>query len=88
MENSLEKTMLKTKHFIANVYIKNRTWQLIGEFPHEVRTIPDNPWGSELLREEIQELRDLDDTIRNMIGIKTPVVEVKDGIHMHSVPEE
>ena len=88
MENSLKRIVLRTKHFIASVDVDNRTWQLTGEFLHEVRTIPDNPWGSDLLREEIQELCDLEDTIRNMIGIKTPVVEVKDGIHMHSVPEE
>lgn len=88
MANSLERIHLRTKHFIATVDVQNRTWELNGNFPHEVRTIPDNPWGSDLLREEIQELRDLEDTIRNMIGIKTPVVEVKDGIHMHSVPEE
>ena len=45
MESSLKKIVLRTKHFIANVDIKNRTWQLTGEFLHEVRTIPDNPWG-------------------------------------------
>ena len=76
MASSLEKVTLRTKHFIASVDIQNRTWQLAGEFPHEVRTIPDNPWGSDLLREEIQELCDLENTIRNMIGIKAPAVEV------------
>ena len=75
MENSLKRIVLRTKHFIASVDVDNRTWQLTGEFLHEVRTIPDNPWGSDLLREEIQELRDLESAIRSMIGIKAPETE-------------
>ena len=87
MENSLKKIVLRTKHFIASVDVDNRTWQLTGEFLHEVRTIPDNPWGGDLLREEIQELYDLENAIRSMIGIKAPETEGTDGVRLHPVSE-
>lgn len=72
MATSLKKIVLKTKHFIASIDIQNRTWQLTGEFLHEVRTIPDNPWEGDILRPEIAELYDLEATIRSMFDVKAP----------------
>lgn len=87
MASSLEKVTLRTKHFIASVDIQNRTWQLTGEFPHEVRTIEDNPWEGNVLCSEIQELYDLENTIRGMMEIKAQGTEAEDGVRLHPVSE-
>lgn len=87
MANSLERIHLRTKHFIATIDVQNRTWELNGSFPREIRVIADNPWSGDLLREEIQELYDLESTIRSMMEVRVPVTEAEDGVRMHPVPE-
>lgn len=76
MATSLERVTLRTKHFVATIDTQNRTWELVGNFSHEVRVIEDNPWDGDLLRAEIQELYDLESTIRSMMEVRVPVAEV------------
>lgn len=87
MATSLERIHLRTKHFIAVVDVQNRTWELNGNFPREVRTIADNPWDGDLLRAENRELEDLERMIRSMMEVKAPATEANDGVRMHPVSE-
>lgn len=86
MANSLERVSLRTKHFIATIDVQNRTWELTGSFPHEVRTVADNPWEGTVLQNEIAELYDLEATIRSMFDVKKPEEE-SDGVQLHPVSE-
>ena len=70
MVSTLNRVMLSTAHFVASIDIQNRTWTIAGSFPHEVRTVADNPWEGTILQNEIAELYDLEATIRSMFGVK------------------
>jgi hypothetical protein len=84
-KSSLERVSIRTKHFAATLNIPNRTWELAGSFPHEVRVVADDPWNNDVLRPEIEELYDLEATIRSMFDVKKP--EVEDGVQLHPVSE-
>lgn len=86
MANSLERVLLRTKHFVATIDVQNRTWELTGNFPHEVRTINNNPWKGDVLSPEITELYDLEATIRSMFDVKKPEEE-SDGVQLCDVLE-
>lgn len=67
----VENTTLHTKHFTVAIDRVNRTLTRYGDFSHtDVRQIPDNPFGADLLGDLIAELQDLQSDICLLVGLK------------------